>query len=84
MFVRLYPFFIKDLCQSKNWVVSCVFVFGRTELPGLVCQWFLQWLHLPPKHQGLHGADRRPHRYGSEATVWSIIPWFHFFVLAVI
>ncbi|XP_075737150.1 uncharacterized protein LOC119160740 isoform X22 [Rhipicephalus microplus] len=43
----------------------------RPKFLGPLCFRLLQWLPLPPQHQGLHGADRRP--YSTVCGEWS--PW---------
>ncbi|XP_075737144.1 uncharacterized protein LOC119160740 isoform X14 [Rhipicephalus microplus] len=58
---RLYPVF-------RDWSTA---LDSSAEFLGPLCFRLLQWLPLPPQHQGLHGADRRP--YSTVCGEWS--PW---------
>lgn len=53
---------ISRLVQNTHFFFS--FHCAITELSRLVCERILQWLHLPSKHQRLHGPNRRSDRYG--------------------
>lgn len=51
----------KDLITDMEY--SNIFL-PFTELSCFVCQWVLQWLHLPSKHKRFHGSNWRSYRYG--------------------